>query len=340
MSLAFSGAAFQDDSLPGRGLYVPMQRGLQGRQGRSPGPDGHDALSMSLPHRPRHLQVGGRAESPVAWSALNYEAAPEDPIDQCIHDMIRQLNMSATRLLSVRRLSPGEYEIDRRRVSVGWRMDSGSPEAFVFPPGGIADGEGSEPLAMYLHRVADLVLARNSKRSFEAQEAVAPIARIIATASPARETSFYAGSFYTATGQPGMSPAAASGLVDPRLEAMRMARSVATPVVPSSQAGKAPHPLVRNNSSVCTGKTASFYAVKAPPAQPSKAPARRGQGSVCVPAAVTGINRVLSHQVKRPQPTPQVDHWRRGCSPYGTRTRAMTTPGALKPGPSFVAVHG
>eukprot|EP00913_Durusdinium_trenchii_P020022 g18819.t1 len=82
-AIACSGAALQDDSQPGRGLYVAMQRGLGPRDSHA-----RDRRSDGSPTSTRHerpstpLQQRRNARNSVAavlpCAAASYEAVSED----------------------------------------------------------------------------------------------------------------------------------------------------------------------------------------------------------------------------------------------------------------------
>lgn len=196
-SFACSAAAFarQEDALPGRGLYVPMQRGLGTRclaggrpnsrrdtlcpsrvpSSRSPPASKARAASQSQPPPGPHLGSGS-VQLRFPGPAANYEAAPEDPLDRAMEAHTRQLPASAARALLLRRLAPGDYEIDGRRVRVGWR----GAEVVAFapaPPGEEENCLGGESLLSFLLQAADRALARahwnmsNGGGSFETREA-------------------------------------------------------------------------------------------------------------------------------------------------------------------------
>mmetsp|Transcript_113813 Transcript_113813/g.353594 ORF Transcript_113813/g.353594 Transcript_113813/m.353594 type:complete len:327 (+) Transcript_113813:98-1078(+) len=161
-SLAFSGAAAaqQEESLPGRGLYVPMQRGL--------GPRG---TSRPLAQGP-----------PMA--AASYEASPEDALDQLLEAHARLLPGNVARVLLLRKLALGEYEVDNCRVSITMQ----GTEAVVVHMQGVAgeDDSCAEPLMSFLYRAADAAFTRSvlcgngAGGSFEGREAM----RIAGTPSP------------------------------------------------------------------------------------------------------------------------------------------------------------
>lgn len=164
-SLACSGAAFghQDEAVPGRGLYVPMQRGL-GPQG--PAPANRDALNRSRrevrsaasqpPPRERRGSWQGAAQPPrFSVPAASYEAVREDALDCIVETLARQLPPNYGRALLLRRLSQGEYEVDGRRLGVGWQ---GAEVVALIPK---EDGSTvAEPFASFLRNSADHALSR------------------------------------------------------------------------------------------------------------------------------------------------------------------------------------
>jgi len=173
-------AAAADCSMPGRGLYVPMQRGLvlsspvsESSANRPPGTDGRSRTNHSRDMGDAYLQgaesyISGasfltqkrsRAPSQVVV-ALGYEADPDDPVDLSLERHLKQLPTASAAALLLQRMCPGEYEVNSMRVDMGWRFDGGSsPEVYVSPAG---ETVPAEPLAAYLRRVAEGTLAINN----------------------------------------------------------------------------------------------------------------------------------------------------------------------------------
>jgi len=166
-SLACTGAAFghQEDGIPVRGLYVSMQRGLG--PPAPAGGGGRDALGRSRrearnsasqpPPRQRRgsLQETSVVQPRFSVPAASYEAVQEDVLDCLVEALARQLPANYGRALLLRRLSPGEYEVDGRRLGIGWQ----GAEVVVRLPK--EDGTTSmEPLASYLRDAADRALCR------------------------------------------------------------------------------------------------------------------------------------------------------------------------------------
>jgi len=199
-SVAYSGAAFaqQDDTLPGRGLYVPMQRGLgprgpsqrdpmsrqqrgEGNAVRQRGDAGH-AHSSSSPPTARFSQVGAQAQVRFSMPAVSYEAIPEDPLDRAVEAHARQLPINSARALLLRRLAYADYEVDGRRVRINWR----GSEVMVYAAVEEEGVPSIEPLASYLHRAADHALARaylsSPVTSFDRPEA--PVGRLSSASGP------------------------------------------------------------------------------------------------------------------------------------------------------------
>jgi len=152
----------QDGPVLGRGLYVSMQRGMSYDSSelhtsfeinsRKPDDEG-------LPRRPARI----RAESPGRMiPASNYEGAAEDPIDEVVAAECKQLLPHRAKALLIRRIAPGEYEVDGAPVRFSWaRGDCNSNEVVVSTPG--RERDGSEPLARYLPRAAEAALARSTE---------------------------------------------------------------------------------------------------------------------------------------------------------------------------------
>lgn len=157
-SLTYSGAAaMPENELPGRGLYVSMQRGLGARGTSRPGGlCGRSAFSPTgAPSAP------SKSSQCYASVAANYEAHPDDSIDQLVETHARLLPLDAAKVLVLRRHRHGEYEVDGCRVYIAWR----GSEACVFVPGDSSQREAGEPLISFLWRAADAAHARQMARS-------------------------------------------------------------------------------------------------------------------------------------------------------------------------------
>lgn len=187
-SFACTGAAFalQDDPLPGRGLYVSMQRGL-GKRGRSTtalpprgGPSSREPPRATSPTRGGSsltcgggsaitcggssvLTSAGTGQERQSWlpsraaPAAFYEACHDDALDQLVEASVQQLPLGHARALMLRRFCPGEYEVDGRRVNI-WIH---AYEALAVPADGPEQGL-VEPLDSFLRRAADAAYGRRS----------------------------------------------------------------------------------------------------------------------------------------------------------------------------------
>jgi hypothetical protein len=232
-SIPHSGAATLDDTLPGRGLCVSMQRGLTRPSVAGPTAE---SFTKQMPHNKEHQAF--------LVPANRYEACVEDPIDRCFERLLRQAEPSASAALLVRRFGPGEYEVDGARISVGWRrLDSGQREAFVFDRNG-----PSEPLGSYLRRATDVALARVVVRSslhvapahgsFTAAGSPQPPQPMSGSFFRSDTGSFYGGHEVVAPGSfysNYSNTARRQGPKDGRVEAMNVAGMASSPVVmPSS----------------------------------------------------------------------------------------------------------
>jgi len=158
-SMACTGAALaqQEDNMPGRGLYVSMQKGLgpcdRLKQDRR---DRRSDHSPQTPLQQRRTSSRTSVRAPPVAQAVNYEAIPEDSLDMMVQDAARRLPQNGARALLMRRLSRGEYEIDGARVSITMRGN----EAYVYPTND--DGtDQPESLSRYLVRAADSALAKS-----------------------------------------------------------------------------------------------------------------------------------------------------------------------------------
>jgi hypothetical protein len=144
-------------------LCMSMQRGMSCDEG-NPRPV-ERARSFEPPRtRQPSFEYRGpariRQESPGRMiSALNYQGAPDDAIDQIVATQCRQLRPDRAKALLIRRIALGEYEVDGAPVRLSWgRGDCNSGEVVVSTPG--YEHEGSEPLPRYLARAAETALAR------------------------------------------------------------------------------------------------------------------------------------------------------------------------------------
>lgn len=160
-AIACSGAALQEDSQPGRGLYVAMQRGLGPRESR----DSHarDRRGDGSPPRPstpvQQRRAVRNSTAPVPpCAAAHYEGIPEDSLDMYMQSLARGLPRNGARSLFIRRLSRGEYEVDGCRVSITMRNN----EALVYTTNGNDEFGSGETLQSYLLRAADRALAARS----------------------------------------------------------------------------------------------------------------------------------------------------------------------------------
>lgn len=153
----------QDAAVTGRGLYVSVQKGMGNdpvgfglkRQARSfelPSERGRpQKSSFELPRKPAKI----RAESPGRMiPASNYEGAAEDSIDEAMARQCALLPAHRAKALLIRRIAPGEYEVDGNPV----RLSEKGGDVLVCTPG--KESEGSVPLARYLPRAAEHALAR------------------------------------------------------------------------------------------------------------------------------------------------------------------------------------
>jgi len=157
-SLTYSGAAaIPEDELPGRGLYVSMQRGLGARGTSRPG-----GLCNRSPFSSSGApSASSRSSQRYTSVAASYEALPDDSIDQLVEKHARLLPADPAKVLVLRRQGHGEYEVDGCRVHIAWR----GSEACVFPLGDASQREAGEPLISFLWRAADAAHARQMARS-------------------------------------------------------------------------------------------------------------------------------------------------------------------------------
>lgn len=166
--LACTAAALgqQDSPVPGRGLYVAMQRGMSydtnGLHERPPitfEMQPESAPSASPRVMPRKL-AKIRAESPGRMiAASNYTGCPEDHIDEAVAVACQSLPRHHAKALLIRRIAPGEYEVDGVPVRFTYGEDvHDATEVMVASPG--LEHEGMEPLSTYLPRAAETAFSR------------------------------------------------------------------------------------------------------------------------------------------------------------------------------------
>lgn len=164
--LPCTAAALGSQEAIGRGLYVSMQRGLSYDQdnGLHRQPRSFElpsALGTSSPREDRRELLRKpakiRAESPGRMiPASNYEGAVDDSIDAVVAEQCKLLLPHRAKALLIRRIAPGEYEIDG--APVRFTVSQETREVMVCTPG--LEHEGSEPLSRYLPRAAETAVAR------------------------------------------------------------------------------------------------------------------------------------------------------------------------------------
>ena len=75
---------------------------------------------------------------------------PEDPIDLNVEEQLRRLPPNIVHTFTVKRIANGLYEVDGRRVGVGFQShDRGGQKAYAS-----AEGEEAQELATFLERAA------------------------------------------------------------------------------------------------------------------------------------------------------------------------------------------
>jgi hypothetical protein len=97
-----------------------------------------------------------RAESPGRMiAASNYRGVQEDAIDEVVAAECLLLPPHHAKALLIRKIAPGEYEVDGVPVRFSYNTDD---EVMASTPG--LEHEGTEPLSRYLPRAAEHALAR------------------------------------------------------------------------------------------------------------------------------------------------------------------------------------
>lgn len=141
----------EDTSAAGRGLYVSMQRGMGKAQTQE------EKLEL-LPRRPAKI----RSESPGRMmTAAKYIGADEDPIDEALAAECKRLPEVSGKVLNIRRIAPGEYEVDGVPVRLSWQEEiiNNTSQVVVHRLG--EEDQGAEALSRYLPRAANEALRRS-----------------------------------------------------------------------------------------------------------------------------------------------------------------------------------
>lgn len=117
----------------------------------------------ALPEKPVHSEDPSKASLPPFF----YEADQDDPMDAALLQELVALNLEVSARLNIKRLRPGEYEVEGMRVSLFWQtaelyvrarkprknrnsrtnLDAAADEAL---------GSNSTPLAAYLRKLANV----------------------------------------------------------------------------------------------------------------------------------------------------------------------------------------
>lgn len=114
--------------------------------------------------------------------ACNYEADPDDELDVQVSLQLMTLDPNLASCLLMRRLGPGEYELDGRRVRVIWARppaQGGTPELLVHEAtreGLEAEGVCTEILLLaYLKQVADIAASLGGRSAGAPMVARVPV---------------------------------------------------------------------------------------------------------------------------------------------------------------------
>lgn len=116
---------------------------------------------MSIVDAPPVIAKAHAVASPILpIPAFKYKGIMGDMVDLGMSWTLRKLDAKSTQALWLRRLAPGKYEIDRRRVTVDWLKDSKSVILAV-QEDDVRTGERT-PLLQYLQMAAGVAAAREA----------------------------------------------------------------------------------------------------------------------------------------------------------------------------------
>jgi len=107
--------------------------------------------------------MGGGGFNTAPAPAASYIVDLADPIDQMLGNALRSLDAAAASKLMLRRLAPGRYEIDGRKVTVRW---SEQGAGLVAIEDEVLDPRGSAmPLRSYLGQAGNVVASLSGQRA-------------------------------------------------------------------------------------------------------------------------------------------------------------------------------
>ncbi|CAE7233675.1 unnamed protein product [Symbiodinium natans] len=115
--------------------------------------------SFYMPHSA--MGGGGFSQTPVPAAAYIVDLA--DPVDQLLGNALRMLDAAASSKLVLRRLGPGRYEIDGRRVTLRWEQGGAG---LVVIEDEVLDARGSAmPLVAYLKSAGNVAASLSGQRA-------------------------------------------------------------------------------------------------------------------------------------------------------------------------------
>jgi len=107
--------------------------------------------------------MGGGGFNQAAVPAATYIVDLADPVDQLLGNALRMLDTAAASKLTLRRLSPGRYEIDGRRVTLRWEQGG---TGLVVIEDEVLDARGSAmPLVAYLKSAGNVAASLSGQRA-------------------------------------------------------------------------------------------------------------------------------------------------------------------------------
>lgn len=128
-----------------------MQRGMGKAQSQ-------EEKMESLTRRPAKI----RSESPGRMmTAAQYVGADEDAIDEALEAECKRLPDTSAKALNIRRIAPGEYEVDGVPVRFSWQQEYINNTSQVVVQRLGEEDQGAEALSRYLPRAANEALKRS-----------------------------------------------------------------------------------------------------------------------------------------------------------------------------------
>merc|ERR1719265_2592286 len=93
-------------------------------------------------------------------AASEYVGASEDSVDEVLAAECRRLPPNIAKVLLIRRIAPGEYEVDGAPVRFSWQQQADNSMQVVVSRLGAGDANEKEPLSRYLQGAGALALKK------------------------------------------------------------------------------------------------------------------------------------------------------------------------------------